>query len=129
MPLLGNENDLKRLMVEESYEIDLFGDISKVILELTQIKERYSDKRYLSVIISKVWTGYEDCHEEYVVTRMESDEEYKGRLNRIKETKEKKIRQDNEEKQALIQEKLKLIDDLNKNIESIKKTISSEIGD
>jgi len=66
-----------KLQVKDTYEAKVFGEIKDVIRKLVQLQAKHPEA--ITITIDQVWTGYEECHEEFNITRMETDKEYAAR--------------------------------------------------
>jgi hypothetical protein len=92
-----------RLTIEQEINCDyakLFNnDLNVAISYLSEMHSKYSHLGTIS--LDECWTGYEEMHMRFVLTRLENDEEYNHRLKfeqEIAETKKLKQRQQIEEK-------------------------------
>jgi hypothetical protein len=86
----GDNRD--RCTMEKRIEVDLFGELDVVIARLQELAkkhpatgEMWHEKLITSVRLEKVWDGYEDCHEDLVIERMETDAEWQARVREIEE--------------------------------------------
>lgn len=84
----------------ERYE--LFGELESVIKRLTEIRNKYKNGE--TIYLNEEWSGYEDNYFDITVTRLETDEECKMRVEQ--ENKEQ-LRIDEEQrlKEAKAEEK------------------------
>jgi hypothetical protein len=72
--------------MEKRIEVDLFGELDVVIARLQALANLHpSAGEITSVRLEKVWDGYEDCHEDLVIERPETDAEWQARVREIEE--------------------------------------------
>jgi len=105
--------------VKQTQDVDLFsGEIEDVIARLTKLRdEKRSIPGVTSVHIDQVWTGYEMCHEELVVERLETDEETAERI-----AKEEEIKKQEEERREAERKKQKEIKRLEQQLSKIRRS-------
>ena len=71
----------KQILQIDTIDIDrgeLFGELNSVIKRLTEIRNQYKNGE--TIYLNEEWSGYEDNYFDITVTRLETDEECKARI-------------------------------------------------
>jgi hypothetical protein len=81
LPMANSKKEDQKKLVEAEIPLDtekLYASLPEAIAYLQQIAAQHSDKPDLH--IDEHWTGYEDMELRFAYNRLETDEEFKSRL-------------------------------------------------
>lgn len=108
----------ERSTMQKSIEVDLFGELDEVIPRLQALAQKYPKVGVRSVRLERVWDGYEDCHDELIIERDETDQEWMQRVRKIDE--QERIERT---KADAVKSRRKRIEDLQAEIKRLEKEL------